>query len=204
LFYVHELPESASVAQPKSSLMHWHERLGHLNEASLQKMTKDDVALGVKFQKSEKLGICEVCIKGKQTQTPFPNSEQPRTTKLLEIVHTDVCGPMKTMSKAGAKYFAVFVDDFSRWCEVFFLAKKSDVFDAFKSYKAWAEKSTGEKIKCLQSDNGTEFVNTEFNDFLDQHGIKRRLSVPHTPQQNGLAERKNRTLVETARCMLLQ
>jgi hypothetical protein len=77
-------------------------------------MTKDDVALEVKFQKSEKLGICEVSIKGKQTQTPFPNSEQPRTTKLLEIVHTDVCGPMKTMSKGGANYFAVFVDDFSR------------------------------------------------------------------------------------------
>lgn len=90
------------------------------------------------------------------------------------------------------------------WCEIFFVKNKSDVLGAFKKYKAAAETLTDRKIKALQSDNGKEYCNKEFDQFLEQNGIARRLTAPHTPQQNGLAERKNRTLVEMARCMMRQ
>ena len=96
----------------------------------------------------------ETCVRGKQTQTPFPKSESQRSSKLLEIIHADVCGPMKVASKGGAKYFAVFVDDSgvvedSRWCETVILSKKSDVLEAFKKFKAAAENVTGEKVKKI-------------------------------------------------------
>ena len=205
LYFVKETRESASVADPKSKskLMEWHERLGHVNETSLRSMANENLVLGMKLPKNQEMGICEICIKGKQAQTPFKNSQR-KSKELLEIVHTDICGPMRTKSIGGAQYFAVFIDDLSRWCEVHFLAKKSDVFGAFKKYASHAENITGKKIKFLQSDNGTEYLTNEFEEYLNLHGIQRRLTVPHTPEQNGVAERKNRSLVETTRCLLLQ
>lgn len=86
--------------------------------------------------------------------------------------------------------------------EVYFIANKSDVLKVFQEYKTFAEKLTGMKIKNLQSDNGTEYINKKFDDFSRKEGIKRRLTVPCTPQQNGIAERKSRTLIEMARCMM--
>ena len=140
---------------------------------------------------------------GKQTQTNFLRSER-KSKDLLEIIRTDICGPMRNQTIGGCRYFALFIDDYSRWCEVKFLSKKSEVFAAFKDNAAYAKNFTGKKIKNLQSDNGTEYLSNEFEDFLKDRGIKRRLSIPHTPQQNGIAERKNRTLLETARCLMLQ
>jgi transposase InsO family protein len=184
LFFMQGSAESATIAfaNPNSSLAKWHERLGHVNEKNLREMAVNDVILRLKLNPNEKLEICEVSVKGKQAQTPFNKSEPERTSALLEIVHTDICGPMRVASKGGARYFAVFVDDKSRWCEVHFPQKKSDVFEAFKKYKAMAETATGKKIKALQSDNGTEFCNKNFDSLLDECGIKRRLMVPHTPQ----------------------
>jgi len=157
LYYVHEVPEneSASVAAAvkRSNITEWHERLGHLNEASLKQLAADGNC-GVKFGPNERLGICETCIKGKQTESPFPVSVEKRSSGVLDIIHSDICGPMRTESKSGAKYFATFIDDYSRWCDVFFLSKKSEILNVFKRFKAQAENLTGRKIKHLQTDNG--------------------------------------------------
>lgn len=118
-------------------------------------------------------------------------------------MHSDLCGPMRQESLSGAKYFATFIDDATRWCVVKFLKKKSDLTDAFKSYQNMVETQTGLKVKCLQTDNGKEYKNTELDKHLENCGIKRRLTIPHTPEQNGVAERKNRTLVEMARCLMI-
>lgn len=193
-----------NVAVTKNSLDVWHQRLGHLNERDLKDMAKRGLVHGLTFKDDEKLSECEICISEKQTCTPFPRKSEDRTNELLEIVHSDVCGPMNHQSYGGKKYFVTFIDDKSRWCEVYFIASKSDVLSVFKTYKAYAENLTGKKIKHLQSDNGREYVNNEFNDFLNKAGIRRRLTAPYTPQQNGIAERKNRTLVEMARCMMRQ
>lgn len=111
---------------------------------------------------------------------------------------------MRTESCGKAKYFITFIDDHSRWCEVRFLKAKSDAFVEFKKVKALLENQSGKKIKFLQSDNGTEYLNKPFNEFLDKHGIRRRLTIARNPEQNGIAERKNRSLVETGRCLLIQ
>ncbi|GBP52246.1 Retrovirus-related Pol polyprotein from transposon TNT 1-94 [Eumeta japonica] len=131
-------------------------------------------------------------------------ASERQSEETLEIVHTDIVGPFKTQSVNGARYFITFIDDRSRWCEVYFLKQKSGALEAFKMYQTQAERVTGKKIKYLQSDNGKEYCNAEMDNFLRNQGIQRRLSVVRTPQQNGVAERFNRTIVEMARCLLLQ
>ena len=158
---------------------------------------------GMKIDRSKTGLDCEICIKGKMTKMSFPKKSE-RVSEKLEIVHSDLCGPMRVESNGKARYFVTFIDDQSRWCEVRLLKRKDEVFGAFKEYKAFVETQTGRKIKHLQSDNGKEYRNKEFDDFLKSNGIGRRLTVTHTPEQNGVAERKNRTLVEMARCLLIQ
>ena len=111
---------------------------------------------------------------------------------------------MRTASQGGALYFLTFTDDCTRWTDVYFLRSKDQVADKFVEYKNLIENQTGHKIKSLQSDNGKEFCNARMNEILRSSGISRRLTTPHTPQQNGVAERKNRTLVEMARCMMME
>ena len=109
-------------------------------------------------------------------------------------MHSDVCGPMKTTSMGAAKYFVTFIDDFSRMVWLYPIKAKSECFDKFKEFKALVEKQLEKKIKVFRSDNGGEFMKKE--------GIARQTSAPYIPQQNGIAERANRTIVEMARNML--
>lgn len=146
---------------------------------------------------------CEICLLSKITRTPFPKKSE-RKSDLLEIVHSDLCGPMRVESHSKAKYFMTFIDDSSRWCEVRFLKSKNEAFQAFKDYKALVENHKEKKMKFYQTNNGTEFLNKEFNEFLKKNGVQRRLTVAYSPEQNGTAERKNRTLIEMARCLFLQ
>ena len=151
----------------------------------------------------EKINICEACIKGKHNRKCFPTSET-RTTRVLEIIHSDVCGPMSNTSHGGAKYFVSFIDDFSRKIFVYLLKQKSDVFSKFKEFKALVENETMKKIYTIRTDNGGEFCSSIFNNFCKEHGIKKETSTPYTPQQNGVAERYNRTLMEMGRAMMIE
>ena len=103
----------------------------------------------------------------------------------------------------GSQYYVTFTDDFSRKVWVYFLKQKSEVFAKFKLWKAEVENQTGRKIKYLRSDNGTEYTDSQFQKFCKKHGIQRHFSVRKTPQQNGVAERMNRSLTERARCLIL-
>src|SRR5207249_5721498 len=116
----------------------------------------------------------------------------------------DVARPKRTKSLNGARYFVVFVDDKSRMSEVRFLREKGEAYEAFVSFKNLVENQTGRRIKTVMSDNGLEFCNKRFDELLQKSGIKRRLTIPHTPQQNGVAERMIRTLVDKARCLMIQ
>lgn len=203
LYYVRENAECAVVQPECSELLKWHERLGHLNGKDLLKLIRSGAMPPVDISDAEKLLRCEVCLKGKMTALPFAKGRVP-CAETLKIVHTDVVGPFKTESLGRAKYFITFIDDSTRWCEVYFLRQKSGVFEAFKIYQKRIEKQTGMKVKCLQSDNGHEYCNAEFDKYLANQGIVRRLTILHTPEQNGVAERMNRTLLDMARCLLLQ
>lgn len=149
----------------------------------------------------EELQKCEICLKGKMTALPFAKGNPPCTEK-LKLVHSDVVGPMRVESLEGARFFITFIDDSTRYCEVYLLKKKSAVLEAFNNYKNLVEKQTGYRVKGIQSDNGREYINDAFDGLLKTHGIETRYTVPYTPQQNEIAERMNRTLVEMARCML--
>ena len=198
-------PRNAEIKMAeKNSIAECHEKLGHLNEHDLKQMAKSGGVYGLNIKGDEKLTQYEVCLREKQTSTPFPEGMNERTENLLEIVHTDLCGPMRHSSFSGKKYFVTFMDDKSRWCEVYFVKNESEISDAFKQYKAKVENLTGNIIKILQSDNGKEYMNREFDAYLKTQGLKKRLTVPYTLQQNSIAVRINRMLVEMARCMMRQ
>ena len=127
---------------------------------------------------------------GKYVKATF-HEKDSCTTTILERVHTDVCGPFSVASTAKHKYYVIFVDDFSRKCWIFFMQKKRETYSKFCEFKALVEKESGKHVKALRSDNGGEFISTEFKDFCSAEGIRRELIAPHNPQQNGVAERKN-------------
>ena len=146
---------------------------------------------------------CETCIKGKQTRTSFKSKNEVSTKKPLELLHMDLCGPMKTLSHGGKRYIYVLVDDFSRFTWVLFLVSKADCFNAFKVFIKQVEVALETPLKAIRSDHRTEFQNSEFLAYCDQHGVSHNFSAPRTPQQNGVVERKNMTLEDMARTMIL-
>lgn len=178
----------------------WHLRYGHLNQKGLHLLQQKKMVIGLpKIQKCDK--ICEGCIYGKMHHLPFPKSAW-RAKAPLELVHADIFGPTRTPSLGGKRYFLLFVDDFTRMIWIYFLNQKSDAFSIFLEYKALVEKESGFQIKSLRTDRGGEFIYHPFMEFCRKEGIKRQLTVSRSPQQNGVAERKNRTIVEMARSML--
>ncbi|CAH2109079.1 unnamed protein product [Euphydryas editha] len=179
----------------------WHRRLGHVNSYNMNKM--QDAVKGIKFTEIANINKsnCIVCCEGKQNRLPFAH-EGNRSTELLEVIHSDICGPMENLSLGGARYFLIFVDDYSRMTYVYFLKGKNEALHYFKEYKAKVENLTSKRIKILTSDNGKEFCNRDFDSYLKKMGIIHQKSNPYTPEQNGLCERMNRTLIEKARCLL--
>ena len=107
----------------------------------------------------------------------------------MELIHTDLCGPTRTQTIQGEKYFMFFIDGFTRMVWVTFLKERSEASDKFKIFKALTENESENKIKCLCLDNGGEFTSNEFNIFYEKYGIKRQFSVARKPQQNGVVER---------------
>lgn len=189
--------ETALTAKVDQNL--WHRRMGHPCDENLNKIK--NAVNGVVFSDSAS-GKCVVCVQGKQSRASFKESEN-RASDYLQIVHTDVCGPISTKSFSGARFMLTFVDDYSRKVFVFPMRRKSDVFDLFVKFKTFVENQQNKSIKTLRSDNGTEFCNNHFNSFTAKHGILHQRTVPYSPEQNGVAERMNRTIMEKVRCMLI-
>ncbi|PKU78070.1 Retrovirus-related Pol polyprotein from transposon TNT 1-94 [Dendrobium catenatum] len=179
----------------------WHLRFGHLNFGGLELLSKKEMVRGLPCIKHPDQ-VCEACLLGKHFRKSFPRESSSRAQKPLELIHTDVCGPIKPCSLGKSNYFLLFIDDFSRKTWVYFLKQKSEVFGIFKKFKAAVEKESGLKIKAMRSDRGGEFTSKEFQEFCEANGIRRSLTVPGSPQQNGVAERKNRTILDMARSML--
>ncbi|KAK2442749.1 putative mitochondrial protein [Trifolium repens] len=179
----------------------WHCRYGHLSQKGLQILEQKNMVRGLpKLQESS--NVCSDCMIGKQHREPFPKVSTGRATKRLQLIHADVCGPIKPESNSNKRYFLTFIDDFSRKTWVYFLSEKSSVLEMFKKFKAMVEKETSDAICCLRTDRGGEFTSADFNTFCSLHGIKRQLTAAYTPQQNGVAERKNRTIMNMVRSML--
>ena len=193
--------EQATVADQETKESIWHRRFGHLGIQNLQRLAREKLVDGFDFDVSEQLDFCEMCAEGKHHRSHFPTSCR-RAKEPLELVHSDVCGKVNAKSLGGAEYFLTFIDDFTHYTWVYVLNKKSDVFKCFVEWKALVENRSSRKLKILRTDNGGEYVSSEFGDYLRSEGIRHERTIPKTPEQNGVAERMNRTLVEAVRPML--
>ncbi|GJY78386.1 retrotransposon protein, putative, ty1-copia subclass [Tanacetum coccineum] len=182
-----------------SSLL-WHCRLGHISKKRIEKLQHDGLLNSTDI---ESLGKCVSCMSGKMARKPYSHQVE-RAKDLLGLIHTDVCGPFRIVSRQGANYFVTFTDDFSRYGYVYLLKHKHEVFETFKVFQKEVENQLGKTIKSLRSDRGGEYISQEFLDHLKEHGIIAHRTPPNTPQHNGVLERRNRTLLDMVRSMMSQ
>jgi transposase InsO family protein len=145
--------------------------------------------------------VCKGCALEKYSKTAFPSSDS-RSKGILDLIHSDVCGPMSLVSLSGYEYYVTFIDDYSRKTWIYFMKIKDEVFSQFQEFKSLVENQRGRKIKTLRSDNGGEYTSKAFKDFCAGARIKRELTVPYNPQQNGVAKRKNRAIIGATKAML--
>ncbi|KAL0391272.1 UNVERIFIED_CONTAM: Copia protein [Sesamum latifolium] len=139
---------------------------------------------------------------GKACRKPFGKAK--RATHPLELVHSNICGPMNVRARHGAFYFLTFIDDYSRYGSVYLLSHRSEALDCFKRFLAEVENQREVNLKVFRTDRGREYLSEQFKQICEDKGIIRQLTIPYTPQQNGVAERRNRTLLEMARSMMAQ
>jgi transposase InsO family protein len=147
-------------------------------------------------------GVCAGCVLGKHHRDNFDKRASWHALGPLQLVQSDLCGPLSSPSFSGCNYFLTFIDDFSRRTWVYLLKLKTEVFDKFLAYKALVENKSGHQIQRLRIDNGGEYVKNNFTSYCTTQGIQMQHIVPYTPQQNGVSERKNRTLKEMANCVI--
>ena len=179
----------------------WHSRFGHLNFHALRKLGKQQMVSGLPMIDHVDQ-LCTGCLVGKQRRGAFPREAKFRASKVLELVHGDLCGPITPATPSGKKYFLLIVDDYSRYMWLVLLRSKDEALEAFRKVKIAAEVESEEKLKALRTDRGGEFTSNEFKAYCEKHGIKRYLMAPYTPQQNRVVERRNQTIVAMARSML--
>ena len=153
--------------------------------------------------KKPDVDLCKNCQIGKMGKTSF-KSKNYQSKDILEIVHIDLCGSIGVESYTGEKFFILFVDEYSRMMTIMYLREKLKAFEKFKWYLARVEKETGKILKYLRSNRGGEFISNEFNNFCIERGIKRQILAPRTPEQNGLVERRNRSIMDFARTLMIE
>jgi transposase InsO family protein len=180
-----------------SHVLSWHERLGHLSLSSMKLLPDLSISPSIKQL------FCPHCEIGKASKSPFPQGVGTRAGRVGELIHTDVCGPLPA-TNSGYRYFVTFIDDYSRMTFVYLMQNKSQVLLNIKHLIPRIENVTGRPVSRIRSDNGGEFRNRGINLFCSERGIKQEFTIPYSPEQNGVAERMNRTLMEMVRCMLSQ
>ncbi|GJR71417.1 putative ribonuclease H-like domain-containing protein [Tanacetum coccineum] len=181
----------------------WHRRLGHVNFKNINKLVKGHLVRGLPSKVFVNDHTCVACKKGKQHKASCKAKLDRIIRKPLELLHMDLFGPVSIESINKKRYCLVVTDDFSRFSWVFFLATKDETSEILCNLIIGLEKQLNHNVKIIRCDNGTEFKNYVMNEFCAKKGIKREFSIARTPQQNGVAERKNQTLIEAARTMVL-
>lgn len=179
----------------------WHCRFGHLNSKGLRTLYYKNMVRGLPLLQAS-TRVCSDCMVGKQRRDSIPKKTMWRASQKLGLIHADICGPISPTSNSNKRYLLSFIDDFSRKMWIYLLEEKSEAFTMFKYFKSFVEKEAGSFILCLRTDRGGEFTSHQFNEFCKSNGIKRQLTAAYTPQQNGVAERRNRTIMNLVRSML--
>ncbi|GJR41652.1 retrovirus-related pol polyprotein from transposon TNT 1-94 [Tanacetum coccineum] len=181
----------------------WHRRLSHLNFGTLNKLAKDGLARGILRLKFQKDHLCSACALGKSKKSSHQPKAEDTNQEKLYLLHMDLCGPMRVASINGKRYILVIVDDYSRFTWVRFLKTKDEAPAAIIKCIKNIQVRLKATVRNVRTDNGTEFVNQTLREWYENVGITHQTSVARTPQQNGVVERRNQTLVEVARTMLI-
>jgi transposase InsO family protein len=179
----------------------WHARYGHLNFPSLRKLAQQEMVRGLPLLQ-QVTQVCDGCLLGKQRRAAFPTQSKYRADEHLELVHGDLCGPIEPATPAGNRYFLLLVDDMSRYMWLTLIRSKDEAANAIKHFQAHAEVESGRKLRALRTDRGGEFTSIEFGEYCANLRVGRQLTAPYSPQQNGVVERRNQTIVATARSMM--
>ena len=185
----------------------WHKRLGHISKRRMERLVSNEILDPLNFTD---FNDCINCIKGKQTNKR--RFEANRSLDVLELIHTDICGPFPTSAWNGQQYFITFIDDFSRYGYIYLISEKSQSLDVFKNFKAEVENQLNKRIKSVRSDRGGEYYGRydgsgeqrpgPFAKYLEECGIVPQYTMPGSPTMNGVAERRNRTLKDMVRSMI--
>jgi transposase InsO family protein len=204
-------PQSAQFTTQKGAVVRqtWHQRLGHVNDRDLETLIRRS-ATGIKVreQRDAPSGqICEPCVMSKMTRFPFLPST-PKTSRPGELIHSDLKGPFRFPAVDGPwRYFVTYVDYHTRFTKVFLLEHKSDQLRAFRIYEATITNKFDSPVRAVesfQSDNGGEYMSKAVQDYFETKGISHRRTVPYNPESNGIAERTNRTIMETCEALRTQ
>ena len=197
------------VSDSASMVELWHQRLNHLSLQPMLRLRRENLADGavdlpLASHLSQSRLPCDACAAGKSHRQAVLRTAGHRASRCLELVHSDICGPIHTEAHGGVTGFLTFVDDCSRFVVVYLMLGKSgaEVLADLEDYLAWAENVTGQRLTTIRTDGGGEFINNAADLFLRQRGISRQMSTAYTSSQNGVAERINRTLMDAVRSML--
>ena len=193
--------ECANVATAASREI-WHSRLGHVGDATLEKLAAGHFVKGVTIKGDRKRSFCEGCARGKASHVKPQALNEICATRRCGIVHSDVLGPVIIESLTGKRFMISFTDDMMRCSQVNFMNSKAEALDKFKEYQASVEGTSGELIRVLHTNRGGEYMSREFKGYLVHQKIEHEETCAHSPEQNGVAERLNRTLMEKARPMV--
>ncbi|KAJ9556953.1 hypothetical protein OSB04_011567 [Centaurea solstitialis] len=182
----------------------WHKRLSHLKFKTINQLSISNLVKGLPENSFAKESLCAACEKGKQERASFKFKQVSTINSPLHLLHMDLFGPVNIQSMGGKRFTLVIVDEYSRYTWVFFLRAKSETPQLIIAFILRMEKYNQITVRSIRSDHGTEFKNSVLDEFLVSKGISQNFSTVRTPQQNGVAERRNRTLIEAARSMLIE
>ena len=186
-----------------SSKERWHRILGHTNYKVLNNLCEKKLLDGLPNKISDEFLKCEICLENKMSRLSFKNNRR-QANDILEIIHTDVHGPITQPGYKGERLFVTFIDDYSKIAKVYCIKSKSEVYDKFVEYINLVQNQTGKRIREIHCDNGTEYINKDYFNLAKKKGIYLRPCPPYTHQLNGVAERYNRTIMDRARCLLAE
>ncbi|GJR39326.1 retrovirus-related pol polyprotein from transposon TNT 1-94 [Tanacetum coccineum] len=180
----------------------WHRRLSHLNFDYITLLSKKDIVTGLPKLKYVKDQLCSSCEMSKAKRSSFKSKAVPSSKGRLNLLHMDLCGPMRVASINGKKYILVIVDDYSRYTWTLFLRSKDETPKVLKDFLTMIQRNLQAQVISVRTDRGTKFLNKTLHAYFKEEGIEHQTSTPRTPEQNGVVERRNHTLVEAARTML--
>lgn len=182
----------------------WHRRLGHRNHEDINRIIREDLGEDLIIRDCGIRSVCTTCYQGKLTRVPFPKHSVSKTKEKLDLVHSDLCGQMEVTTPGGKRYVLTLIDDYSRYCTVYLLEQKSQTAECIEQFIKLMQTQFGKVPKAIRTDGGGEYSGYAFKNMLRSYGVELQQTAPYSPQQNGQAERKNRSLIEMSRCMLIE